>query len=470
MRVVPAGEGSAAPAPLPKVAIVGRPNVGKSTLFNRLVRRRLAIVHPQPGVTRDRLEAAVTWRGHSFVLVDTGGLLDTVPREGVEGVVWQQASAAVQEASLLLLVVDVRDGVMALDRQLANWLRRSGKPSLLVVNKVDAPAHEAGIHEFAALGLGEGVPVSAASGRGVGELLDRILDLLGSRMPAQAPAPSPAGPPPVRIAIVGRPNVGKSSLVNAIVGQQRVAVDERPGTTRDAVDIDLEWQGRRISLVDTAGIRKRARPGARDVEQLAVARAFRAMSRSDVAIVLIDATEGVTFQEARLAGRAAELGLAVVLAVNKWDRIGRPDQSVERYVPEVRHAAGRLDWAPVHFISALEKWGIRELLQSALAAADRRARPLDPEIVQSCVDEAVRLRPPASPGRAAVRITGVRQVASRPPTLVLSVRGVDRLDDAYLRYLERQLRSRIDLTGTPVRWAVRPSAKRRPALPASGHS
>ncbi|MEW6045136.1 MAG: ribosome biogenesis GTPase Der [Bacillota bacterium] len=452
-----------------KVAIVGRPNVGKSTLFNRLAGRRVAIVHPQPGVTRDRLVAPARWRGRTFQVIDTGGLLQARPGDGVSGAIWSQAAAALREAALILFVVDARDGLLPSDRELAGWLRTLDKPCLLVANKVDAPALEPAVHEFAALGLGEVIPVSAANGRNVGDLMDRIVERLEFVAQPQADAPGsardPAGAPEdgtagVRIAIIGRPNVGKSALVNAIVGEQRVAVYEQAGTTRDAVDVSLEFRGRPITLVDTAGIRRKARPGAGDVEQLAVSRALAAMRRADVAVVVIDASEGVTFQESRLAGRAASLGLAVVLAVNKWDLVGRPGDRVDAYVPAVRHAAARLDWAPVYFISALRGWNVAALVDGALQAAARRALRLDPEALEAAVSEAQATHPPPARGRRGVRIASVSQVGTSPPTFALRLRGAGELPEGYLRYLENRLRERFDLTGTPVRWVQVPA--RRP--------
>ncbi|HEY8426349.1 MAG TPA: ribosome biogenesis GTPase Der [Limnochordales bacterium] len=444
----------------PTVAIVGRPNVGKSTLFNRLAGRRLAIVHEQPGVTRDRLAAAVRWKGRVFWAVDTGGLVDLQPGPDVGGAIFKQAAAALEEAALVLLVVDARAGLLPGDETLAHWLRRLGKPVLVVANKVDNAALEAAAHEFAALGLGEVLPVSAANGRNVGDLLDRVvarLEETAGAVPLAAGETSEA----VRIAIVGRPNVGKSSLVNALVGHERVAVHEEAGTTRDAVDVMLEWQGRLITLVDTAGIRRKARPGAGDLEQLAVSRALAAMERCDVAVVVIDAAEGVTFQEARLAGRAASLGRAVVLAVNKWDLIGERAGQPERFSEEVRTAAARLYWAPVYYISALRGWQVEALLEGAVAAADRRRQRLDPRELRAVIDQAQIQHPPSGRGRRGVRIVGVRQLDGPPPTLALALRGTGQLPVHYLRYLERHLRRRFDLTGTPVLWAQGPDARPR---------
>ncbi|WP_324667471.1 ribosome biogenesis GTPase Der [Geochorda subterranea] len=446
----------------PTVAIVGRPNVGKSTLFNRLAGRRLAIVHEQPGVTRDRLRAPVRWKGRLFWAVDTGGLVDLQPGADVGGAILRQAAAALEEAAVVLFVVDARAGLLPGDQTLARWLRRLGKPVLVVANKVDSTAVEPAVHEFAALGLGEILPVSAANGRNVGDLLDRVVERLEQAADA-VPSLAAETPEAVRVAIVGRPNVGKSSLVNALVGHERVAVHEEAGTTRDAVDVSLEWEGRLVTLVDTAGIRRKARPGAADLEQLAVSRALAALQRCDVAVVVIDAAEGVTFQEARLAGRAASLGRAVVLAVNKWDLIGERAGRPERFTEEVQTAAARLYWAPVYYVSALRGWQVQALLEGAVAAADRRRQRLDPGQLRAVIDRAQAQHPPSGRGRRGVRIVGVRQLDGPPPTLALALRGAAQLPVPYLRYLERHLRRHFDLTGTPVLWVQGPDARPRRA-------
>lgn len=452
MRVLPFPDPAEPGAEPPEVVLVGRPNVGKSTLFNRLARRRQAIVHPQPGVTRDRLTAPVHWAGRVFQVVDTGGLTESGGPDGdpeLYGEVRDQVLRAVRRASLVLLVVDGRAGLTPHDSWLADVVRRAGRPCLVVVNKVDHPGLDAGVHEFSALGLGEVMGVSAESGRGVGELLDRIV----AHLPAGGVA-SDQEQPPVRVAVVGRPNVGKSSLINAIVGDSRLAVHPQPGTTRDAVDVPVRYRGHPLVMVDTAGIRRKARPGTQDLEQLAVLRALGAMRRADVAVVVIDAGLGVAFQEARLAGQAARLGLAVVLAVNKWDLVEPRSHPHARYTRAVQQAAAGLDWAPVVFISALKGWGIDELLDRCLEAAEHRRATLGESELQAAVLEAQARRPPPARRGKGVRIVGGRQVATNPPTIALRVKGPPGLDETYLRYLENQLRARFDLTGTPIRLRI----------------
>ena len=434
------------------MVIVGRPNVGKSTLFNRLLRRRVAIVHPQPGVTRDRLVGEAEWRGQRFRVVDTGGVTDPPDGEAVEAAVWDQVQQALARADLVLLVLDAREGLAPHDREWAERLRRSGLPVLVVANKVDHPGLEAAAWEFAALGLGEPIPVAAATGRNMGQLLDAVVQALPRRQPM---GPDQAGAEPVRVAIVGRPNVGKSSLLNAIVGEPRVAVHPVAGTTRDAVDVSFTYGDRQVVLVDTAGIRRRAhRPQAATVEGLAVGRALAAMERADVAVVVLDAGEGVTFQDARLAAHAARRGCGVVLAVNKWDLVDPSGAFREEYARQVQHAAARLQWAPVCFISALRGWRIRELLETCLQVADRRACRLDDRELWSVIARAQARRPHPARGGHSVRIVRAWQAAGSPPVVALAVRGAERLDADYLRYLENQLRGHFDLTGTPVRWQL----------------
>ena len=440
--------------------------MGKSTLFNRLVRRRVAIVHPQPGVTRDRLVAVAHWRGVSFRLVDTGGVTDPLDRDGMMAAIWEQIRQALVRADLVLLVVDARAGLVPHDAELASYLRRLGRRVLVVANKVDDARWEPAAWEFAALGLGEPVPVSAASGRNVGELLDAVVAALPTdrvgRPGDEAHDGAGAAAAP-RVAIVGRPNAGKSSLVNAIVGEPRVAVHPQPGTTRDAVDVEVSFEGSRLVLVDTAGIRRAARPGSRSIEELAVARALRAMARADVAVLVIDATEGVTYQDARLAGRAAELGLGVVLAVNKWDLVREDGGYNPAHADEVRQAAAHLWWAPVFFVSALKTWRVTELLRECLAVARRRGQQLPGPELQGAVLQAQARRPHPARGGRPVRIVAARPVSTDPPTVALELQGARRLDPEYCRYLERQLRQRFDLGGCPIRFSFLPAGSQHSA-------
>src|SRR5512143_4064708 len=330
-------------ATLPVVAIVGRPNVGKSTLFNRLVGERIAIVEDIPGTTRDRIYATTEWRGREFSLIDTGGLED--PRTGeMEAAVRRQAEAAIAEADLVLFIVDAQSGILPVEHEVADLLRRSRKPVLLVANKADSWRGEAQAAEFYELGLGEVVAVSAIQGLGTGDLLDAVVE----HLPAEAPEEETAG---ARVAIVGRPNVGKSSFLNTLVGSERAVVSEVPGTTRDTIDTTMELDGRRVVLLDTAGIRRRGRIE-EGIEKYALLRTAQALERADVAILLIDATEGITAQDVHIAGYALEASVGLVLAVNKWDVVDRGPEMTETVEAEVDREFHFVPWMPHHLVSA----------------------------------------------------------------------------------------------------------------------
>src|SRR5437870_9458566 len=364
---------------LPVIAIVGRPNVGKSTLFNRLVGRRRALVRDVPGVTRDRLYGQVSFERWQATVIDTGGFDPSSEEPLIEGV-RRQILTAIEEADLVLFVVDGRDGATALDAEIARVLRRTGRPVVLAANKVDGPAQEPGLADLYRLGVGEPVPVSSEHGRGVGELLE----LLRARIPeVSTPPPRPGAP--VDVAVVGRPNVGKSSLVNAMVGAERVLVHEAPGTTRDAVDTTLVYEGRTYVLVDTAGIRRKGRVY-EPLEKLSVVMALRSLERCHVAVVVLDASEGAAAQDAHIAGYANEAGRATVIVVNKWDLVPRGLVRKAAVVEPVRDRLPFLDYAPVCFTSATQSEGIPELFDMiAQVAADARRR-----IPASAVTEAVR--------------------------------------------------------------------------------
>lgn len=432
----------------PVVVLVGRPNVGKSALFNRMIRRRVAIVEDVPGVTRDRLYAASEWRGKRFVLVDTGGLR-LAPSDGLAAKVREQVRTALREADLVLFVVDVQDGLVPEDREIAEVVRRSRVPVLLVANKADGPAHDLAAPEFFALGLGDPIPVSAHHGRGIGDLLDAVAALLPE------PVPREVTEEPIAVAVVGRPNVGKSSLVNAILGEERVVVDAQPGTTRDAVDTLYERDGRRYRLIDTAGLRRRARVG-RGVESYGAVRSRRAIQRANVAVLVLDASEPVSDQDQRIAGEIARAGCGLVVALNKWDLVARapkPDRTREQ---AVRRALRFVPYAPVLPVSATAGWGIEALFRAInRVGAAHRAR-IGTGVLNRIVGEAVAARqPPADRAGRRLRVFYATQPASKPPTVVLFVNDPRRMPEAYLRYLERVIRSKVDLTGVPLRFVLR---------------
>jgi GTP-binding protein len=450
----------------PVVAIVGRPNVGKSSLFNRLLRRRLAIVESVPGLTRDRLEAPCEWRGHTFTLVDTGGLV-LGRAEALTAAVRRQSEQAIAEAALVVFVVDAAAGLVPQDAEIADVLRRQARPVLLAANKSDTAAAAADAAEFHRLGLGEPLPVSATHGLGTGELLDAIVAELfdgagrtgGPAAPAAVPAP-PGGTEaeeavrtPVRVAFLGRPNVGKSSLVNALLGRDRVIVDERPGTTRDAVDTALIYDGHPMVLVDTAGLRRRTRV-VEPVEYYSGQRTRQALARSDIAVLVVDATEGITDQDQRIARDAYAAGCGVVVAVNKWDLLkGYAVEQVARVAGVRLRFLGGADVCPT---SAVRREGIEALVAAVLRTAAVRATRIATGPLNRTITDAVAAAAPAADTRGRrLHIYYATQPQAAPPTIVLFVNDPRLMTPDYQRYLERRVREAFALTGTPIRWTLR---------------
>lgn len=426
----------------PVVAIVGRPNVGKSTLFNRLVGERLAIEADLPGTTRDRLFGTVEWSGREFALVDTGGLDD--PKLGeMEAGVRRQAEQAIDDADLVLFLVDAKTGILPIEHEVADRLRRTGKPALIVANKSDSWRGEAQAAEFYALGLGEVLTVSAIQGTGTGDLLDSIL----ARLPAEDATEEEYD---ARIAIVGRPNVGKSSFLNAVVGAERAVVSEIPGTTRDTVDTVVERDGKRILLVDTAGIRRRGRID-EGIEKYALVRTVAAVERADVAVLLIDATEGITAQDTHIAGYVLEANVGLVLAVNKWDAVDRGPETTERMMRDVAREFHFAPWMKSHYVSAKNGRNVEATLADATGiVAIRRDRVATADLHRFLVDAIGSHPPPTNRGKE-VRFHHVVQGKSSCPTFVFFVDRPDLVHFSYQRYLENQLRERFPFAGTPIR-------------------
>jgi GTP-binding protein len=430
---------------LPRIAVVGRQNVGKSTLVNRLFGRRETIAHGDPGITRDRIELEATWRGRRFGLVDTAGYLHRA--KGVEALAARQAARAIEEADLVLLVADVRSGITEEDAQLARRLQTAVSPVLVVVNKVDAATDEPDVASFHALGLGEPIAVSALHGRGVGELLDRTVELL-----PEEPEPAEDEEDEPRFALVGRPNVGKSSLFNRLVGEERAVVYEEAGTTRDSVDALVDWpDAGRIRFVDTAGMRRAIR--VRGVEYYSFVRAGEAIDRSDAAAVIFDATEGLTAEDKTIANRVLESGRALLLVANKWDLVEDKDRTFKRLAEEAR-ILGR---AEVIRTSALEGRGVRRIPERLLDVRRRWAARHPTSRVNEVLQWALAARPPP---RSSGTLRYATQVNAGPPTFVV-FGGSKPPGPGYRRYLENRFREAFDLEGVPIRMRFR-GRERRP--------
>jgi GTP-binding protein len=428
---------------LPIVAIVGRPNVGKSMLFNRITGTRVAVVDDLPGVTRDRNYHEAEWNGRPFVLVDTGGLVPTED-EGMSGMIRVQAESAIDEADAVIFVADRETGPTAVDIDIATLLRRSTKPILLAVNKVDSERHELDVHEFYNLGLGDPMPVSALHGRGAGDMLDRLVEAI--------PEAAPEAGEGVRVAFVGRPNVGKSSLVNRMVGADVVIVDSVPGTTRDAIDTVLMHDDRRFVLVDTAGLRRKSKVE-RGVEYYSSMRSLRSIERADVVVLVVDATQRIVAQDARIAGFADEAGKGLIVAFNKWDLVEKDNSTAGEFV---RHASDALPfarYAPVVHISALSGQRVSKVLTMAAEVEEQCAMRIPTSRVNESIMAAVEHRPPA--GGRRTNILYATQIGVKPPTFVVFTNDVKAVDHTYRRYLANQLRREYGFVGTPIRISVR---------------
>ncbi len=442
VRETPGGAGRGKPV----VAIVGRPNVGKSTLFNRILGGRKAIVEDVPGTTRDRLYGEAEYRDRRFVIIDTGGL-DPAAGEGYPALIREQVQAALREADALLFVVDAVAGVTGTDAEIAEVLRRAEKPVLLLANKVDNESREEGAVEFFELGLGEPMPVSAYHGLGVREVLDRLSALL----------PEFRGEMPVDelgLAVVGRPNVGKSALVNAILGEDRVIVSEESGTTRDAVDTPFLYRDKPLVLIDTAGIRRRGRVE-RGVEKYSVMRARQAIERCDIAILVMDASEKVSAQDLHVAGYVADAFKGMIVAVNKWDLVEDSEESREAFANRVLRRLRFTPWAPLAFVSAKTGLNVEGLLDLALEIGETRSLRIPTSEVNAALREAVAANPPPSPGRRPLRIKYGTQAEVRPPTFVFFANDASLLHFSYRRYLENMLRRRYGFEGTAIKLEFR---------------
>jgi len=454
---------------MPVVALVGRPNVGKSTLFNRLVGQRLSIVQDEPGTTRDRLYETTEWTGRSFILVDTGGvdvaLTDKAARKGDQPEalggssrefareIRQQAEIAIEEADVVVLVTDARDGLTSADEDIADILRRSGRPVLLAVNKADNEARRQAALEFYELNLGEPYPVSAHHGSGTGDLLDAIV----AHIPQVAE--EEVAPDVVRIAIVGRPNVGKSSLLNALIQEERSIVSPVPGTTRDAIDTDLTFQGQKVTLIDTAGIRRRGKVEV-GVEKYSVMRALNAVQRADVVLLVVDATAGITAQDSHVAGFILEAYKSVAVIVNKWDIV--PDKETNtaaEFTDAIRSTLRFMDYVPVLFVSALTHQRVSKILPLALDLAKQRKLRIPTGDLNRLLRDALTARPAFSRRGKQLKLFYATQAEVAPPTFVLFVNDPELVHFSYERYIENRIREVYPFVGTPIRINFRARAQ-----------
>ena len=445
-------------AKLPRVAIIGRPNVGKSTLFNRICGRRRALVGDEPGMTRDRLYAPAEWMGKRFEVVDTGGMVPA-ERDLIVEEIFRQAGVAIEEAAQLILVVDARAGIVPLDEELAQRLRRTGKPLSLAVNKVDMAQHESLVEEFRRLGLPNIFPVSAEHGLGVDGLLDHVtkdFHVADSAEPVAverekeeaAENANPLAGKVVSVAIIGRPNVGKSTLLNTILNEERSIVTPLPGTTRDAVDAEFELDGQRFRLIDTAGIRRKGKTHLQ-AEKLSVIQARKHLERADVALLMIDAVEGVTAMDAHIGGYAHESGRSVVIVVNKWDAVKKGPTTTQECTQTIRRRMKYLDYAPVIFISALKGQRLDKLLLIITEVAKSRFYRVPTAEMNRFLTE-VDFERSTSPAHKPMRIYYMTQGGVAPPTFVVFTNRAGKLHFSYERFLENRLRERFGFPGTPI--------------------
>ena len=434
--------------PLPVVAVVGRPNVGKSTLFNKLIGQRLSIVEDTPGVTRDRIYSKCEWRGHQFMVVDTGGI-EPKENDKMLTLMRQQAEIAISHADVIVLVTDVRSGVTANDYAVADMLQKSGKLIVLAVNKCDTPGElPMDIYEFYNLGIGEPFPVSSVHGHGTGDMLDEIV----SHFPEEETDDYDESD--IKVAVIGKPNAGKSSLINRIAGEERVIVSDIAGTTRDATDTVIEREEGRFVFIDTAGIRKKSKITER-VEHFSVLRAYMAVDRADVCVIMIDALEGFTEQDSKVAGYAHEQGKGCIVAVNKWDAVEKTDKTMQEYQKKLENDFSFMSYVPFIFISAKTGQRVEKLFDMIKQVNEMNSMRISTGMLNDVLAYAVaRVQPPSDKGKR-LKIYYMTQASTKPPTFVLFVNRADLFHFSYQRYLENQIRTTFGLEGTPVRFVIR---------------
>lgn len=432
----------------PIVAIVGRPNVGKSTLFNALAGQRISIVKDTPGVTRDRIYADITWLDKSFTMVDTGGI-EPESDDIILSRMRSQAQMAIETADVIIFLVDVRQGLVDSDYHVADMLRRSHKPILLVVNKVDSfEKFMPDVYEFYNLGLGDPIPISGSSRLGLGDMLDEVVSHFD---PAELEEEEDDRP---RVAIIGKPNVGKSSIINKLLGEERVIVSDIAGTTRDAIDTPVVRNGREYVFIDTAGLRRKSKIK-EEIERFSIIRTVSAVERCDVAVLVIDASEGVTEQDAKIAGIAHERGKGVIIAVNKWDKIEKDDKTMNKFTTDIRNTLSFMPYAEMIFISAQTGQRLPKLFDMIDMVIENQTLRVQTGVLNEILTEAMAMKQPPSDKGKRLRIYYMTQVSVKPPTFVMFINDKELMHFSYTRYIENQIRNTFGFRGTPIRFIAR---------------
>ena len=432
----------------PVVAVVGRPNVGKSTLFNALAGERISIVKDTPGITRDRIYADVNWLDYHFTMIDTGGI-EPDSRDVILSQMREQAEIAIATADVIIFLTDVRQGLQDSDSKVADMLRRSGKPVVLVVNKVDSfEKFKPDVYEFYNLGIGDPFPISAASMLGLGDMLDEVV----KHFPDYAKDEEEDERP--KVAIIGKPNVGKSSLINKLAQEDRVIVSDIAGTTRDAIDTDITYDGKEYVFIDTAGLRRKNKIK-EEIERYSIIRAVTAVERADVCIIVIDATEGVTEQDAKIAGIAHERGKGIIIAVNKWDAIEKDDKTIYRHTEKIRQILSFMPYAEIIFISAKSGQRLNKIFELIDVVIANNSMRVATGVLNEIVTEAVAMQQPPSDKGKRLRIYYTTQVAVKPPTFVIFVNDKELMHFSYTRYLENRIRETFGFRGTALKFIIR---------------
>ncbi len=435
----------------PIVAIVGRPNVGKSTLFNALAGERISIVKDEPGITRDRIYADITWLNHQFTLIDTGGI-EPKSKDKMLTYMREQAELAISAADVIMFLTDVKEGLVDDDLTVADMLRKSGKPVILVVNKVDSfKKFQSDVYEFYNLGIGEPYPISSASMLGLGDMLDEVIKYFDKKDDETSEDERP------RIAIVGKPNVGKSSIVNRLTGENRVIVSDIAGTTRDAIDTTVKYQDKEYVFIDTAGLRRKSRIK-EDIEHFTTVRTVAAVERADVVVLVIDAEEGVTEQDAKIVGVAHDRGKGIIIAVNKWDSIEKDDKTIYKYTAKIREILSFVPYAEIIYISALTGQRITKLFDSIEIVIQNQNLRIKTGVLNEILMEATTLQQPPSDKGKRLRLYYITQVSVKPPSFVIFVNNKELMHFSYTRYIENKIREAFGFSGTSLKFIIRERA------------